>query len=157
MAKRVCVAIADEVQRDLIHFALTSRGYEVSNETDTACAIERVAEAWNAPPRFDLLITDDAPSTQDGVDPLTELGRHGIELPILLVSKASAGQSGKDPASGQGSATIAKPLNPYALIDRVDALTGSDPGGRTSEGQENFEMARLEVFYNRAPRDKARS
>lgn len=152
MTKRVCVAIADEVQRAVVQFALSSMDFEVCGEAGTTSPAECGAGESNAGARFDLFITDTEQAAPG--EPGWHAGNASCwaETPILLVTREGGAHGYAEAGAPNRRVAIPMPINPYLLLERVRSLTGTPEG--LPRQPERFDLALLEVFYNRGQAEK---
>ena len=130
MAGRILIAEDDGDQHVIITDFLKSRGYETVAVPNGEEVLERLAVG-----RFDLLILDLAMPKVDGWTVLRQLRAQpetqGIPV-IVLTAHAFAHDREKAFQAGCNE-FIAKPFDPYELLQSVQQLLGTQASGPASD------------------------
>ncbi len=121
MSKSILAIDDSNSVRNIIEFALKSRGYNVTSAIDGQTALKLIEDS-----QFDLVVLDIHMPILDGLS-LLKIVRElpdGAALPILVLTTEGQ-EADRDRALALGATDyLVKPFKPTELLDRVEKLLG---------------------------------
>ncbi|NKL55074.1 response regulator [Rhizobium leguminosarum bv. viciae] len=116
----ICVVDDDDEVRESIGTFFRSAGVKVAKFRNAEDLL-----AWPNLPMMRCLITDLTMPGMDGLELHRELRRLGSEVPVILMTAYPSAEA-RQRAETQGvSSFVAKPTDPEALLEKVEALLSS--------------------------------
>jgi two-component system, cell cycle sensor histidine kinase and response regulator CckA len=115
--ERVLIVEDDDMVRSVSALILERAGYDVVTATNGQEALNLFDERES----FDLMVTDLVMPTMTGIQLAEELGRRGVELPVVYMSGYAEGVTDHTP-DGPNTAFLPKPFSGDDLSTAVRQL-----------------------------------
>jgi CheY-like chemotaxis protein/anti-sigma regulatory factor (Ser/Thr protein kinase) len=136
--RNVLVVDDDRVTRHLLRSVLEKEGYAVTTAGDGSEALERArARGADAP---DLILLDVWMPGMSGLDVLGRLREEGLAPRVVVMTSDDTPETLLQALRGQAFHFIAKPIDPPALVEMVEAAleAGGDPGIELVSGRPDW-------------------